>query len=135
VGLIKHNPRFTETADLRAVEGLLAPELVGVTNSPVMESKASDIFAFAMLAYQLFVGQPPYHGQSPAKTASLVSQGVRPGFPRNAEDAGLSAQMQSCLTRCWDADPTKRPTIDEVVEMLEATDRYRDSQASSIAPF
>ena len=112
------------------MEGLLAPELIDIT-SPVMESKATDIFALAMLAYRLFVGQPPYNGQSPAKTAALISRGVTPGFPQNAEDVGLSTQMQNFLTRCWHANPTKRPTIDEVVETLEFTDGYGDLQASS----
>ena len=103
-----------------ALEGLLAPELIGASSTPLVESKAADIFAFAMLAFELLTSTLPFDGKPPATAAHLISQGIRPEFPQNAGDLGITTQMRSLLHRCWDPDPMERPTIEEVVDVLES---------------
>jgi len=103
-----------------ALEGPLAPELIGASSTPLLESKPADIFAFAMLAFELLTSTPPFNGQPPAVAALLVSQGARPEFPQNAEDLGLTTHTRNLLHRCWDPDPMQRPTINEVVDTLES---------------
>lgn len=122
LGPIQRNPKLTVAATPGAIEGLLAPELTHVESSLVTESKAADIFAFAMLALELFTTKPPFGGQLPARTALLISRGNRPEFPQNAEDVGLTPQMQNFLRGCWHHNPIERPTIDEVVRTLELLD-------------
>ena len=97
----------------------LAPEIIRPpqdTSNHVLESKPADVFAFAMLAVEVFTGKVPFEEQGNPGAASRIFKGDRPEFPQNAEDVGLTIQMWELLQRCWDAEPTKRPTIEEVVE-------------------
>jgi len=114
-----------------AVEGVLAPELIHVTSTSALESKLADVFSFGMLAFELLTGTPPFDGQSPARAAFLISQGTRPEFPVDAEDGGLTTQVQDFLRRCWHSNPMERPTIDEVVRTLELFDTNECVRRSS----
>jgi len=97
----------------------LAPEIINGPPVTIFESKPADVFAFAMLAIQIFTGQKPFEGVGDPKVASLISRGERPLFPHNAVEVGLTAQMFEFLWMCWDSEPTKRPDIDNVVKMWE----------------
>jgi len=97
----------------------LAPELINpVCNGnirPVMESKAGDVFSFAMLAVEVFTGAPPFEGRRPAKAALDLLGGCRPDMPGNAQAVGLTAEMWKLLGSCWQQDPEERPTMETVV--------------------
>lgn len=118
LGDLKRNPRLTMIVDPRAVETPLAPELSCVTGVSVTESKPADIFALVMLTLELLTGKRPFSGQPPAIVAFLISQGIRPEFPVNSEDVGLTIQMQKLLRGGWHPDPTERPTIHEVIRVF-----------------
>lgn len=47
----------------------------------------------------------------------LQSQNLRPEIPRCCPSS-----LANVMKRCWDANPDKRPEMDEVVSMLEAID-------------
>lgn len=110
-----------------AVEGPLAPELIHATIASDVEFGPADVFAFSMLAYEVLTGKPPFDGQSRTTAALLIFRGERPDFPQNA---GLTAQMQDLLRRCWHHNPMERPTIGEVVETLELFDKIKCVQRS-----
>ena len=96
----------------------LAPEIIDPPPDAaevIVESKPADIFAFAMLAMEVFTGRLPFEGLSDTGAASRILDGGRPELPPNAEDVGLTAQIWELLGKCWLGNPTKRPTIDEVV--------------------
>ena len=93
-----------------------APEIV---TGEVYESEPADVFAFAMLAFEILTGQLPFEGKGLSRAANLIQKGDRPRFPQNAEDVGLTARMQGFLGRCWCREPTERPKIDEVVRTWE----------------
>jgi len=99
----------------------LAPEIV--KGGKVLESKPADIFAFAMLALELFTGKPPFEEQGRTKATNRMCNGGRPQFPQNAETIGLTVQIQKLLEGCWCQDPEERLTIDEVVDTLEGFPR------------
>lgn len=115
LGDFKRNPQLTMAVDPRAIETPLAPELSRVTGASVTESKPADIFALVMLTFELLTGKRPFSGQPAAIIALLISQGIRPELPLNAEDVGLTAQVQNLLQRGWRQDPLKRPTVHEVI--------------------
>ena len=98
---------------------LLAPELMIQTRKggsiPVMESKPADVFAFGMLAVEVFTGKIPFDEQRNQAVVHRISQGGRPEMPGNAEAVGLTVEMWYLLESCWQQDPKKRPAMEGVV--------------------
>ena len=60
---------------------------------PVMKSKAADVFAFAMLAVEVFTGNIPFEEQNNEAVVLRTSQGGRPATPPTARDVGLTVEM------------------------------------------
>ena len=51
------------------------------------------------------------------KQIKFSLQNLRPHIPKCCPNS-----LANIMKRCWDADPEKRPEMDEVVSMLEAID-------------
>jgi serine/threonine protein kinase len=121
LAVINSDPRFAVAAapGVIGTSRWLAPEIIDPSDNgdgiSAMESKPADVFAFAMLAVEVFTGSVPFEGQTSAMAASRVLRGERPEMPGNAQDVGLTGEMWKLLESCWQQDPEKRPTMDEVV--------------------
>ena len=117
---INSDPSFTVAATPGAVgtSRWLAPEIITPTRKgaamPVMESKPADIFAFAMLAIEVFTGRMPFEEQKNEAVVLRISQGGRPAKPVNARDVGLTDELWGILESCWQQTPKKRPGVGEV---------------------
>lgn len=80
-----------------------------------------DLYAFGVMAYELFTGKPPFHGRSPQAllTAHLVEiptdlGTLVPNLPRSLVDL---------VMQCLQKDPAKRPaSSQEVVQRLDEID-------------
>lgn len=74
-------------------------------------SAASDVWAFGMLAYEVFSRDYPYsHIDDEADVWNAILDGQRPSCP-----AGCPQQVYTTLMQaCWHADPNQRPTISEL---------------------
>jgi len=97
----------------------LAPEIIKPAHDAtvmIMESEPADVFAFSMLVIEVFTGERPFDKQGNPGAARGIVEGGRPTLPENAEEVGLTPQVWEFLQKCWDEDPTKRPTIDKVVK-------------------
>jgi len=94
-------------------------------------SKASDIYAFACVCYELFSDHAPFYEQK-ADTAVLLSilQGMRPTRPSDelSKRRGLGDEIWTIIVTCWVQDPTQRPTAEQVVERLQASPNRRVDQ-------
>ncbi|KAF9646798.1 kinase-like protein, partial [Thelephora ganbajun] len=118
---INSDPSFTVAATPGAVGGSrwLAPEIIILprrgSGMSVMESKAADVFAFGMLAVEVFTGKIPFEEQKNEAVVLCISQGGRPEMPPNARAVGLTGEMWKLLESCWQQIPKKRPTMEEVV--------------------
>ena len=113
------DPNLTETPETVGASRWLAPELIYPPTMPVRVSKSTDVFAFAMLAVEVFSGDIPFGNiRNEAATAQIV-RGGRPAKPQAAEQLGLTTEMWKFIEKCWSANPTERPTMDEVVRTWE----------------
>jgi len=80
-----------------------------------MESKAADVFAFGMLAVEVFTGRIPFEEQKNETVVLPISRGGGPEIPSSAQGVGLTGEMWGLLENCWQQNPSKRPTAEEVV--------------------
>ena len=122
---INSDPSFTVAATPGAVGSSrwLAPEIITPvrkgSNMPVMESKAADVFAFGMFAVEVFTGKIPFEEQKNEAVVLRISRGGRPEMPENSQMVGLTAEMWKLLESCWQQNPKRRPTMEEVVRRWE----------------
>ena len=86
---------------------------------PAMESKTADVFAFGMFAVEVFTGKIPFGEQKNEAVVLRISEGGRPEMPENAQAVGLTGEIWALLESCWQHDPKKRPTMEEVVMRWE----------------
>ncbi|KAG6874929.1 hypothetical protein C0992_005935, partial [Termitomyces sp. T32_za158] len=88
----------------------------------ISNNKSSDIYAFGMLAYEIFTGQVPYaHLTNRYAVILRVIKGERPARPeisRVWSHSGLTEEIWSLMEACWDATPEKRPPIQEITGFL-----------------
>jgi serine/threonine-protein kinase len=78
----------------------------------------SDLFAFGSLLYQLFTGQKPFVGDTPAAVISQICN-VNPTPPHQVEPS-LPLQLSQLIMKLLQKDPDHRPMLsNEVVADLE----------------
>lgn len=117
------DPSFTIAATSRS--RWLAPEIIDPPaegdSKPITASKPADVFAFGMLAVEVFSGKVPFKdiNSGPGPVIIQITSGKRPAKPQVAEHFGLTAEMWESIEKCWSANPSMRPTIDEVVRAWE----------------
>ena len=119
------NPIFTVVAT-QGVAGSsrwLAPEIIdpptGAGSKPLTASKSADVFAFAMLAVEVFTGRVPFWNMKSGRVLPKIVSGKRPDKPLAAEQLGLTLEMWKFIEKCWNQNPNKRPSIDQVVSAWE----------------
>ena len=122
---INSDPAFTISGNSESLVNSrwLAPEMTKPprkANVTVMrESKAADVFAFGMLAVEVFTGEVPFVGQGDGAVLFKILRGERPSMPENAQEVGLTVEMWTLIESCWQQNPKKRPTIGEVSVRLQ----------------
>lgn len=97
----------------------------------------SDMFGFAVAAYQMLLGGPHpadgiYKGSDdPPPVIEKIRQGVFPALqggrsgkfkaPPRVAVSGIPSEVQSILLRALDPDPKKRPDFDAIIDALDET--------------
>ncbi|XVE65966.1 hypothetical protein DITRI_Ditri08aG0043600 [Diplodiscus trichospermus] len=94
--------------------GYMAPEVLD--GKPY--NRRCDVYSFGICLWEIYCCDMPYPDLSFADVSSaVVRQNLRPEIPRCCPSS-----LANIMRKCWDANPEKRPEMDEVVRMLEAVD-------------
>ncbi|KAK8332359.1 hypothetical protein V6Z11_A10G135600 [Gossypium hirsutum] len=79
-------------------------------------NRICDVYSFGICLWEIYCCDMPYPDLSFVDVSSAVArQNLRPEIPRCCPNS-----LASIMRKCWDANPKKRPEMDEVVRMLEA---------------
>ncbi|WIA15154.1 hypothetical protein OEZ85_001840 [Tetradesmus obliquus] len=81
-------------------------------------SKASDVYAFGILLFEMLTGQRAYAGVPiPLLPHEVARQGLRPAWPANLPPG--CRDLQRLAEACWAQQPQDRPSLMEVFHFLE----------------
>ncbi|GES86453.1 kinase-like domain-containing protein [Rhizophagus clarus] len=73
-------------------------------------TKAADIYSFGIIMWEMTSGIPAFHNVPHDLSLSLnVCRGIRPEIME-----GTNPEYAELMKRCWDNDPEKRPTANEL---------------------
>jgi len=92
---------------------LIAPERFGLKNS--RPTKPSDCYALGMVVYETISGNLPFHEDADLMVFMKVVEGKRP-----LRGARFTESLWKMLNLCWASQPNDRPSIEDVLQCLEA---------------
>jgi hypothetical protein len=88
------------------------PQKFGLQHCRSTES--SDCYALGMVIYETISGNVPFHEDADLTVLLKVLGRKRP--PRGG---GFSTDLWGMLERCWESQPSNRPSIGDVLQYLE----------------
>jgi serine/threonine protein kinase len=83
----------------------MAPEVISFSGS----STASDIWSVGCTVIELLTGKPPYFDEPPHRAIYRIVDDLHPALPE-----GISDTMRQFLMACFEKDPRKRATAEEL---------------------
>ena len=76
---------------------------------------SADIYSFGIIACEILSGLPPYHNLPHDEFLALkICQGLRP----KVNNVKVPPLLENLIDQCLDADPLKRPTADELYDII-----------------
>ncbi|KAG8987676.1 hypothetical protein FRB94_002287 [Tulasnella sp. JGI-2019a] len=90
------------------------------------KTQASDVWAFAALALEIFTGHIPFYDKSNTQATVAIARGEIPA-------RALYPELPQCnkfwdvLESCWKQDPTERPTMEALGRMILNDDVFSAS--------
>jgi serine/threonine-protein kinase len=118
---------LTEAGSSIGTPAYMAPEQA--TGDPSIDHRA-DLYAFGCMAYEVFVGKPPFYGAPMHKIiAAHLQQTPR---PLSDHRAGVPSSVVQVITRCLEKDPALRPQT--AAEILTALDLPNAEPEPRLAP-
>ncbi|KAF9781364.1 kinase-like domain-containing protein [Thelephora terrestris] len=83
-------------------------------------TKEADIYAMAMVIYQVLTGTLPYGKRTGPEVVFQVMGGVKPPKPLNALEIGLSDELWELLDKCWQTKRQLRPQVNDVLSRVKS---------------
>lgn len=93
------------------------PEIL--TNRTQTNTKSGDVYAFALIVYELLTAKTPYCNFEMFNLIKKVGEGYRPNITTDIPDS-----YKNLIEECWAEDPESRPTFDAIVEDLKNNQNY-----------
>jgi serine/threonine protein kinase len=98
-----------------------APELLEEKEfssfQPVYPSKASDLYALAIILWEILCRKPPFQAKSKAELKSVILKGSRPVLTLLPKE--IPPVLQSLLKNLWNPDVKKRPEVNSCCDLLK----------------
>ncbi|XP_029419471.1 mast/stem cell growth factor receptor Kit isoform X3 [Nannospalax galili] len=109
---IKNDSNYVVKGNARLPVKWMAPESI----FNCVYTFESDVWSYGIFLWELFsLGSSPYPGMPvDSKFYKMIKEGFRMLSPEHAP-----AEMYDIMKTCWDADPLKRPTFKQVVQLIE----------------
>eukprot|EP00210_Caulerpa_lentillifera_P005600 g5357.t1 len=98
-----------------------------------------DVYAFAMIFYQLLQGIPPFIGLDPISAARQAAKNGRPVWDRtNSSGVKIPEEMRELVCRCWAPDYEDRPGFLEIVQKIRCfldDETKKPTRSKTLFPF
>ncbi|XP_021563107.1 mast/stem cell growth factor receptor Kit [Carlito syrichta] len=109
---IKNDSNYVVKGNARLPVKWMAPESI----FNCVYTFESDVWSYGIFLWELFsLGSSPYPGMPvDSKFYRMIKEGFRMLSPEHAP-----ADMYDVMRTCWDADPLKRPTFKQIVQLIE----------------
>ncbi|XP_061440387.1 mast/stem cell growth factor receptor Kit [Rhineura floridana] len=109
---IRNDSNYVVKGNARLPVKWMAPESI----FECLYTFESDVWSYGILIWELFsLGSSPYPGMPvDSKFYKRIKEGYRMFSPEFAP-----AEMYEIMKSCWDADPIKRPTFKQIVQLIE----------------
>ncbi|RVE71944.1 hypothetical protein OJAV_G00056750 [Oryzias javanicus] len=111
-------PGNQEEAENAGTVKYMPPEALG--NANYKPARSFDVYSFAIFLWAILSGEEPYPVASPKRVESCVKDGRRPPLDEIAKKntEGMK-ELLDLMQKCWEGDPSKRPTFTEIVSPTE----------------
>ena len=91
----------------------MAPEVIKGSSY----SESSDVFSFGIIMNELVTRVPPYQGVDKKDVAKKVVN--NPKYRPDYDEKKVPKDWIDIMCKCWEHDEKKRPTFNEVIDLLE----------------
>jgi serine/threonine protein kinase len=89
----------------------MAPEVF--LSKPAYDTRV-DVYSFGIVLWELLTSRIPFDGYDVAQLPTLVvNEGLRPEIP-----ADTPLELAALMTSCWQDDPSRRPTFQQISQLL-----------------
>ncbi|EXX65233.1 kinase-like domain-containing protein [Rhizophagus irregularis DAOM 181602=DAOM 197198] len=121
---ISKRPCFVmQSSEIYGVLPYMAPEVL----KDHSYSKASNIYAFGGIIYEIVTGYPPFYNRPHDFQLALdICKGVHPDIPEH-----VPKSIANLILRCWEPNPKKRITAIEIFSMIRCCFIYEDENKLS----
>ncbi|PKY29682.1 kinase-like protein [Rhizophagus irregularis] len=86
-------------------------------------TQASDIFSLGIIIWVLYSLEEPYNDRCHDANLILdIIRGLRPEIP---PQLSIPNYIKELMEKCWDSDPTNRPTAEQIIIMLNGGPNQR----------
>uniref|UniRef100_A0A3P9L7Z3 Protein kinase domain-containing protein n=1 Tax=Oryzias latipes TaxID=8090 RepID=A0A3P9L7Z3_ORYLA len=103
--------------DISGTVKYMPPEAYDINYKPV---RSFDVYSFAIFLWAILSGEEPFPTAHPTRLRKCVAKGQRPTLEELAktDKAGMT-DLLDLMQKCWNGDPTQRPTFEEIIPMVE----------------